>query len=147
LIDRRRVAGLRVVVCQRSRCRRGGRVKFDRLYIFNVNDRTAAAALSSRADQHGELLVFEADYLAPNYVAVLQADSIGKSWNQESKDKRKRSEEAKRSFHRVSPGQRFMMSLQESIAFARGRGKRQLSDALMAGKVVARLLSSSATGE
>jgi len=34
-----------------------------------------------------------------------------------------------------------MMSLQESIAFARGRGKRQLSDALAAEKVVAKLLS------
>ena len=68
------------VVSQRcSGCCRG-RVELNRLNVFNVDGGAAAATFRSCSNQHGKLLVAEANYLAANDAAILEPNRVRKCW-------------------------------------------------------------------
>src|ERR1051325_289649 len=67
-------------------------VELDGVHVLHVELYTAAATARARADEHGELLIFEAYDLPANDAAVLQAHGIGESREAEGQYEQERDE-------------------------------------------------------
>ena len=101
LVDRCSVWRLKCPHLQASGRGSRGRIKLDRLNVFHVDERSAAAALGARTYQHRELLILEANHLSANHVAVLQTNSVGECRNAKGQQQGKETEGTQKCFSLV----------------------------------------------